>query len=1035
MDESLLMEVDEKEELLQGSAKVESILRSFFTDVADIENNDYLEKLLKESGVDNDDSFIQPPTPAGVMLGKDTDLWKKIIKMLSNPKDRKNIELVSRDFYALSNDPSSYLPLSRSEDVLTQFISGGLTTYQFIIHGREVILNILKPVQDSNTDFENLRGIIKKYTPNMGSLYFLIAPSNYYEVFKDLKCFDGIKTVKFDIISLIRAGIRIFKECPDLRPTNVHIKSLSSIETEEVHDSLEFQFPVTVKNIYFESNPEYLEWLLPKVSYHGHGHFDSLTISEWTFRELINSEMKETFLEIIEFFKEISYYNEDFHASPFDVEVGKILLEHNIAAVVNVYFSEDKQYKDTRDGSEMMELSELTYRKRLRKKNRKFLGLKGVYLNVYKLIISDKISARKHRPFSSDELESLIKNLRKMKKLRELEVDLCLFKSFPDFREFLNGIRGEVKALKIGGCSTIMNYHLPVIKSRCSMLEFLYLEDVGPYTTVTINSILENIKGLKGLKIVFNNFYNFKHILGDLEKEIDGKKYFDLDNFDIGIFDGYPRIKEENFTSSIKKKNARERRGSKRRSSKGCRSTSSSLTKSNNSTPLTEDRLIRRRRRMTISDVKDIFSAFNSGSSVYKGARHNVCAYMVDSTFDLGLALAFSRDFVDDTDFGAAEVLRMPSYTDFQSSNNLRMFSTETITTSHLKRTLNLSNYEPFDNFLYLFKDMDIDVVKKSRISYVERKRESDAYKEYNKEEISRRRGGKKVIDCPNTDIDERCFMLTLTFRIFEDEESMRSFRRYSANDAKDVLAVLEPLLASYTVDAVVEAIGVSRDVYEKGYELLQERSEGIFPDGDSETSQESCVVGVTCDYLDTDSCKENNVLTTDSDKEEPLLKKKKKMALHDGCNVDDEDGEDDSPLNNTFRGVPPSKNNNATKIIKPDNYFTDEFEEKVLRMNPEELSECFENYPDGIYLNLRDEDGTVCKYELDITIREIAVLVRKIIAKTSGHKKGDLRLIAENSFYKCQLMSSEDDSLVIEGRQLRRRSSINYSGDSRKKR
>uniref|UniRef100_A0A0K0FDA4 Wsv216 n=1 Tax=Strongyloides venezuelensis TaxID=75913 RepID=A0A0K0FDA4_STRVS len=508
----------------------------------------------------------------------------------------------------------------------------------------------------------------------------------------------------------------------------------------------------------------------------------------------------------------------------------------------------------------------------------------------------------------------------------------------------------------------------------------------------------------------------------------------DLDNFDIGIFDGYPRIKEENFTSSIKK-DVLERGSSKRRSSKGCRSTSSSLNKSNISTPLTEDRLIRRRRRMTISDVKDIFSAFNSGSSVYKGARINICAYMVDSTFDLGLALAFSRDFVDDTDFGAAEVLRMPSYADFQSSNNIRMFSTETITTSHLKRTLNLSNYEPFDDFLYLFKDMDIDVVKKSRISYVERKRESDAYKEYNKEEISRRRGGKKVIDCPNTDIDERCFMLTLTFRIFEDEESMRSFRRYTANDAKDVLAVLEPLLASYTVDAVIEAIGVSRHVYEKGYELLQERSEGIFPDGDSETSsQESCVVDVTSDYLDTDSCKENNALTTDSDKDEPLLKKKK-MALHDGCNID-EDGEDDySPLNDTFRGIPPSKYNNITKIIKPDNYFTDGFEEKVLRMNPGELEECFENYSDGIYLNLKDEDGTICKYELDITIPEIAVLVRKIIAKTtSGRKHGDLKLIAENSFYKCQLMSTEDDSLVIEGRHLRRRSSINYLEDSRKR-
>uniref|UniRef100_A0A0K0FXL6 Sin3a_C domain-containing protein n=1 Tax=Strongyloides venezuelensis TaxID=75913 RepID=A0A0K0FXL6_STRVS len=295
---------------------------------------------------------------------------------------------------------------------------------------------------------------------------------------------------------------------------------------------------------------------------------------------------------------------------------------------------------------------------------------------------------------------------------------------------------------------------------------------------------------------------------------------------------------------------------------------------------------------MTISDVKNIFRAFNSGSSVHKGVKPDSCTYMVDLTFDLELALAFSRYFVDDTDFGATEVLRMPSCTDFQSSNNIRMFSIETITTSHLKRTLTLSNYEPFEDRQYFFKNMTVNVIKKSVISYLERKKESDVYFNIYRSVLrdifrhTRRTTKKKLAD------EEEAK------KIFEDKESMKSFSRCSAYDAKDVLAVLELLLASYTENAVIEAIGVSMDFYEKGYELLQKRSKGIFPDADSEISQKFCVVDKTTDFFNTYSCKENEALPTDCDMDEPLLKKTK--TLHDEINVD---GEDISLLNKAFRG------------------------------------------------------------------------------------------------------------------------------------
>uniref|UniRef100_A0A0K0FVN0 Uncharacterized protein n=1 Tax=Strongyloides venezuelensis TaxID=75913 RepID=A0A0K0FVN0_STRVS len=64
-----------------------------------------------------------------------------------------------------------------------------------------------------------------------------------------------------------------------------------------------------------------------------------------------------------------------------------------------------------------------------------------------------------------------------------------------------------------------------------------------------------------------------------------------------------------------------------------------------------------------------------------------------------------------------------------------------------------------------------------------------------------------------------------------------------------------------------------------------------------------------------------------------------KKSTLHDKSIVD-EDGENTPPLNEAFRGVPSSNDN--TRIIKPVHYLTDEFKEKVLRMDSNQLVKCY---------------------------------------------------------------------------------------------
>uniref|UniRef100_A0A0K0G430 Uncharacterized protein n=1 Tax=Strongyloides venezuelensis TaxID=75913 RepID=A0A0K0G430_STRVS len=120
--------------------------------------------------------------------------------------------------------------------------------------------------------------------------------------------------------------------------------------------------------------------------------------------------------------------------------------------------------------------------------------------------------------------------------------------------------------------------------------------------------------------------------------------------------------------------------------------------------------------------------------------------------------------------------------------------------------------------------------------------------------------------------LDMGCFLLKYTFgRYYEDEKSMKCFTHYSVHDAKNVL---DPLLGWYTKDVVIEAVGVLKEVHEKGSEFLHERSKDIITDDDFETSKKYCVVYVINEFFDIGTCKENNALIIDCINTQTLAKK-----------------------------------------------------------------------------------------------------------------------------------------------------------------
>uniref|UniRef100_A0A0N5BHU3 F-box domain-containing protein n=1 Tax=Strongyloides papillosus TaxID=174720 RepID=A0A0N5BHU3_STREA len=465
-------------------------------------------------------------------IGKNKKVLRLVIGNLTTPYDRRNIEKVSKTLYSLCNEEGSYIPLTTFENNKTNIHCGQHGGFHFMVSRNEISLFIFRNLTPGEVDYRLLRRILWKYGRHMDTLCIMFTCPGYYGVLKDLSCFKKVRTIEIDIPSLQRNGIGIFKYCRDLRPTNLRIRQLSHYQIER-NDKEVFTIPSSVQNIHFASGPECLKWLLDKMRPLPKKCFENFTIIEYSFSRLQSVDDKFCFLNIIQYFKQINYYIDDIISNVVDKSVTEILYKYKIASSINLYFSEDKFNGIT--SMSPRGLAEFTYNRGsvLSDFSKRFLSQPGIYLNIHMLKISDKNYCRKHYPFSSFEVKSLTMDVEKMKKLEKLDIDLHLFGTFTDFKYFCNGTGGDLKYLRVGRCSTIMSYYFSEISSSFKKLEYLFLNDVGPYTNVSFREILEYFPYLKGLKVVFNEFYNPRHVVYNLEKKVNGKK--------IGVFE-WPKI-------------------------------------------------------------------------------------------------------------------------------------------------------------------------------------------------------------------------------------------------------------------------------------------------------------------------------------------------------------------------------------------------------------------------------------------------------------------------------------------------------------
>uniref|UniRef100_A0A0K0G008 BTB domain-containing protein n=1 Tax=Strongyloides venezuelensis TaxID=75913 RepID=A0A0K0G008_STRVS len=449
----------------------------------------------------------------------------------------KDKQIIDKSFCNLSDKINSQVELSKKEKVMEAFIAKEDGVFSFITFGKEVQLYVFRKLTSNESYNQIIRKNFQKFAPRMESLYVVMIHPNSYELLRGLECFYNIKTIKIDVLSLQRNGNRILTNCSSLKPINLHIKEFTN-RIDKISDSEEFRFKSYIKNIIFESDPQSLRWLLDRLEIYDKRELESFYIYYSSFSRLTTYDDKNVFLNIITYFKEVNYFMDDFILSEVDILFAKVVGIFNLRLNISVYFSQNSFNKNILECPGIIDDFNENRGNFLGNPLNRFLSQSSVYLNVRKLAINDFYGTRRQCPFSMYEIKLLTQDILLMYFLEQLDIDLHLFKNFPDFRYFFNGIKSDLKYLRIGKCSTIMSYHFPVIANNCHDLKYICLEEVGPYTNVTINEVLKHLKNLKALKITFSDFYNVKYIIDNLTKKVNRKRvdvlqWPDIDSLEV----------------------------------------------------------------------------------------------------------------------------------------------------------------------------------------------------------------------------------------------------------------------------------------------------------------------------------------------------------------------------------------------------------------------------------------------------------------------------------------------------------------------
>uniref|UniRef100_A0A0N4ZU14 F-box domain-containing protein n=1 Tax=Parastrongyloides trichosuri TaxID=131310 RepID=A0A0N4ZU14_PARTI len=440
------------------------------------------------------------------VVGKNFRLMSLIIRHIDDIKERKNIELTCKDYYKWCHKKESNIPLSISETSNTESLrwrdDPGLI---FEYKGNEIEINLPCHYGFTENSKYTLQRLFLKYLPTVESLNITKLYEKHLTFFKNIQCYENIKTLIITPLVIYNGGLQLFFTCPNLKPKTLIISDVEMpfhiyrnyfdfIKTEN-------EMPYFIRNIELHCEVNSLKWLFKRIKMQKCGYFDELNLSRKMCENINHLNKYEFVQKILPYFKKVNYFIEDLLSvekyQPIASAVGFL----NLKLSLNIIFSKNINYGNSLSLCEIMPHNDIR-NKILEINECRFLANPGITSNIYQLRIFDIFHVRSMHPFTINEIEVLKHDLLKMKYLRTLEMDYFLLRESSLFDESFFDIKFNLRNIKFYECRNMKYSDLVLIEQSCKKLENLCLLKLHD-SEITIKSLTQIFGNLKGLYAEF----------------------------------------------------------------------------------------------------------------------------------------------------------------------------------------------------------------------------------------------------------------------------------------------------------------------------------------------------------------------------------------------------------------------------------------------------------------------------------------------------------------------------------------------------
>uniref|UniRef100_A0A0N5CC40 F-box domain-containing protein n=1 Tax=Strongyloides papillosus TaxID=174720 RepID=A0A0N5CC40_STREA len=482
-------------------------------------------KLGTEKKVENGEEASGQLTAAET-VGRNMDLMKLIVRNIYKVKERKNIAKSCKEFNILCNSKTSYVQSYKDKMSRNYKIKYSKNIPISIIFGEIFVINISRYSRSMTEKLEMIRNQIIMNRHIIKGLRIINLPIQYFYFFKELNCFENIKTVNFDVLNWDHIPLRIFNIWENLKPDtlifgNVYRSGSDYRDSERaLHWNGTYTFPKSTKNVHLICKEDNIDWIASALRNFSHYELDSLKlIFGEDSLEFLTTDFMRSVAPIIRYFKKVQFSLHYAGILPsneyFRQTLGYLDEVLNCDIVTNIDFNVQKCDVDVWT----------THNPPIEEENNGFNY--NLYENVsiderYLHMRSVKIISPGIDVISSGleeiEMRFIQGGLSKMKNLLTLEVYLDEMPKYFDCSKLFCILNLNLKDIKLVGCSNNLKVNdLKTLSIHCPNIENIYLDDIER-RDITIRLITSLFKKLKGLHLKFTRSYSTRNVINDLIK-------------------------------------------------------------------------------------------------------------------------------------------------------------------------------------------------------------------------------------------------------------------------------------------------------------------------------------------------------------------------------------------------------------------------------------------------------------------------------------------------------------------------------------